>query len=1127
MTKTNNNWMSRDSRIITLFFFLELFIIAVVFVLTFVPQGRKTVLGRNVGSRAEAIKKGFGYYSDPEFGDCFTETGNCETPGTRFSYQRCIPNFGNGDGYGTGCVDKDGIFTYNMIITEEGCNQQCYSETISLHDNINTTKQNNGKVIVTSVGTHQLLDKETGVNMSDYFIGDFDLADMTYDLKNCIIDIKKYAGFKERQYTCEPGTVGGVNGCVYACGTDPTLNFNETVTQNTEQFLGSIPFPFYISGGTPNDDGTVTGGTKVFVCKDIQDNNSVEMLNHGQTVPASFVFPDKCYNHVNLIDPPTVNAGVLVFSENTPYSNTDRYIYVLQENDKFYPYFQQNYNYLNNLRTYVKIISNQETMLLSRMYDGNGGLESINNDDDVVVYIAMPKTVFNQADISNSSTLSFSGSTSFTGISFINNISAGDTTVQNSSFFFLPIYLFSDLFHIKVLKLEGSYVYDEPNGILHIRLQNSNPGIFYLVISYDDEPQWVPRIFKFDSNSSGDGTISNNTTPHFKPPKIYGVLNYYQFVYSPYSVTLNNAGTKNFTLNLTDLMITGSMFVDSFDLKDQIPTEENISLTVDSEATFYIKGTPSSGTNVGKTGFYYPLSLSKINPDQTYTEISFKEYGLTEFYLENGGTQAGKNVDGSLSNYDFLRGVGSVNILNQTTQINYGGASPYIATYWSTPEILMPGRGYNPGTYYNIGETNSIIYVQSIQDSDNSLLEVVRNGDSLFDGFEMDLILEGQLRKSVEIDDQNNYYNYDISIFPEKILQVERDFGNFLGPYTQDEDGKRTFVCTDSSGTPLTDGILIRFNVGETITALVQDYNFNTKIPSDCGNILVEGEKICRENRESEFFSVSDTCKVFNPDGNYEGIGGFLESGYILSDDNQLFCYVDGIKKDNSRCTKPFLTDYVDPDRFYDIGEEVIVNNGDIKSYISLKDNNFDLPGSDNWATFSLLHETNFNAGQYFGFQETYITADPGSIFMDMGYQIKYLKMLRYRQESEYVATKSWGSQDGMDFDQFKVQFNVVTPYLGIPTNNDVQFTMINSDAINPSIKVELPNVDKKLLEDKIFLEENYLNILIWYMSSYAFLTNTVAALGNVEFLSFVTLGDNNVTVADLNTNTDLPLYNL
>jgi hypothetical protein len=1123
-------WMNKDSKIITLFFFFELFILVAIFILTFVTDVRKFTLGRNVSSRQEAIKKGYGYYSDPEIGDCFTETGNCETPGTRFLYQRCVPNFSDGNKYGVGCVDNDGLFTYNMIITEDGCNQQCFEDTISLQDNIQTSNSN-GTLVITSIGTHQLLDKETGLDMSDYFIGDFQVSSMTYDLKNCINNIKQYAGYKQKQYTCQPGTQGGVDGCLYSCGTDPTITFNESVSQNTQQFLGSIPFPYYISGGTINDDGTITGGTKVFICKDIQDNNAVEMFNHGQTIPADFIFPDKCYNHINLTQPPDDNAGTLITAGTNIYNANDRYIYIDQNISSFAPYFQSDYNYLNDLRTYVKIISNQEIMLLSRMYDGIGGLQATQAEDSVVGYVAVPDDVVTQQEVESSTSISFTGGSIIPDVTIISRFGTDTSIVHQGGFYFVPFLMLgvanSKALFSNIVELTGSYVYDEPNDSLTIYL----PGAplndsSYVFLRFSDVDYWIPRIFEVQT-VNGFGTISYNTIPYSKPNQPSGDIVFKNLNFSDYTVKLNNA-QNNFVTDLSDIIVTGSMTVDDFDLDDANDQIQPLKFASPTEDTFYVKGTPNGSSPtalLGKLGFYYPLSLTEIDPDKTYQQYTFQEYPEINFYLPTiGGTTGSIIMSGSFSGYDFVTGVGTVLLPTISTKLTYQN-TVFDTVTWTSPSVKMRGRGYITEPY-QVGTTKSFVSVSEIDNDDNTLLEVVRNGDPLFLGFETNLIVDGQLRKTVEQDIISNG-SYEITVFPEKILQVERDFGNFLGPYTADQNGKRSFVCVDSTGTPVQDGTVIRFNIGETVTALIQDYNFNTNVPSECGSILLENQNSCRQERDSSIYNVSQSCVGSNPDGNYWAVEDFLEDGYLLGDDNKLECFVSGSSVDDSRCTQPYLTDYLVTDRTYAPGEELIVNNGDIKSYVSLKDNNLDLPSSDNWATYSGLQEISFNVGQYLGTQQTYITTTPGSIFMDMDYNIRPLEILKYRTEDDYTATEAIFSGLGLDYDQFRNQSNLVTPYLlaASAVNNEIGYQMLNTDVSNPSIRILLTTPVAQS-QDNIFLQENYLNRLLWYMSSFNFLDKTTTELAAFANINFVKLTEGSNTVVNMNTSTTLTLHN-
>ncbi len=1123
-----NIWTSKDTKIISLFFFFELLIIAVIFILTFVTDVRKAVLNRNVSTRQDAIKRGYGYYSDPEVGDCFTETGNCETPGTRFIFQRCIPNFSNGDGYGVGCVDDDGIFTYDMIITEDGCNQQCYEDTISLQDNIQTAN-NQGKLVVTSVGTHQLLDKETGLDMSDYFIGDFDLSKMTYKVRNCIIDIKQYDGYKQKLYTCEAGTQGGVDGCIYTCGSDPTITFNTSVSKNTQQFLGNIPFPFYISGGTTSDDGTVTGGTKVFVCKDIQDNNAVEMFNHGQTIPSSFQFPEKCYNHINLNQPPDANGGTLIIQSSNIYTTDDRYIYINQDTSTFAPYFQPDYNYLNDLRTYVKIVSNQEIMLLSRMYDGIGGLTGVQSDESIVGYLAVPTSVVTQEEVESSTSISFTGDTIVPDVEIIPRLGSDTSVISEGGFYFLPFNMLGDpsskaLFSGTV-PLTGTYIYDEPTDSLSIFLpQFGTATELYIYMKFNDSEYWIPRIFKVTTDSGSFATIGYNSIPFSKPSTVSGLIKFRFFLAeSEFTAKLDQAH-NNFQTDLSNIIVTGCMMVERFNLTDGNDQILTLKFTEPSQDTFYIKGTPktvNSSAVTGKLGFYYPLSLTKVDSDKTYQTYTFIEYPGVTFYLPTDGTVGSSVMSGSYSSYDFVTGVGTVLVPTITTKLTYGKTT-YDAVTYTSPSILMKGIDYSPGPY-QLDDSQNYIFVTSVDNNDNTLLEVVRNGDTLFEGFETDLIIDGQLRKTI----QQESLSYQITIFPEKILQIERDFGNFLGPYTVDQDGKRSFICVDSTGTPVPNGTVRRFNIGETVTALIQDYNFNTETPSECGTILLQNQTGCRQERDSSTYNISQNCISSNPGGDYSAVEGFLEDGYLLDDDNKLGCFSGGSSVPETQCTQPYLTDYLDISRKYAPGEELILNNGDIKAYVSLEDDNTDLPSADTWATYSELQEINFNVGQYLGEQQIYITTEPGNIFMNMDYNIKPLELLKYRTNDDYTSTINIFNNSNLNYNQFRDKNNLVTPFLiAKSSNNDeISFTMNNTDNTNPLISVVLKTaVDQT--QDKIFLQENYLNRLLWYMTSVNFLKLTTSQLDSFANINFAKLTDNNNTVPNLNTSTTITLHN-
>lgn len=1090
--------LSRDSKTIGLFLFFELLIFAIIFVLTFVKDVRNAILGRTVGSRTDAVKKGYGYYSDPEYGECFTQSGDCSTPGDRFAYRRCIPNFMNGN-QGTGCIDENtGLFTYNMIIEEQSCNKQCFSDVLTLQDNIETVPvSSSGKNLVSNVGTHQILEKETGIVVSDYFIGDFDPTVMTYKLKNCITSPQNYSGFKEKKYTCQNSTQGGINGCTYTCGSDATLNYNSNSSRNSNNFLGTIPYPFYLD----------SNGNKIFVCKDIQDNNSVQIMNYNKTVPKDFVIPEKCYNHVNLIEPPDTNGGILQFDNNYNYDVSDRYMFTTQDPSVLSQYFQLDYNLINGVRTYVKIISNEETMILSRYFEAQNGATSLENEDDWVAYVALPTNIFDQQDLDSSSQLNFNGNTNFLGINIIKTVGIVDISVTQNGYFFIPFLLISDFFQNTARTGNVPYLYNGGDFSLKITPNIPASGTFYIFFKLDT---WVPRIFQIEFDSNGTATVDMSNFIDYTPSTNQGTLSMYLVDYSSYTVGLNNGGDKHATLDLSALIITGCMYVDDFNLTNTQDQVKKITKEFDGSQGFYIKGTPSVGsTSAGDFGFYYPLYLAQISS----LSFKFDEYGSQIFYMpETDQNLATTYVQGDWEGYDFLTGVGSINLRAISTSLNYGAGNAFLATCWTTPYVIMPGEGYQPNTYQIIEDTNSLVLISSVQDG--SLLELARNGDDLFDGFEIIKALDGQLRKTTS-------QSYQVQIYPEKILQIERNFGNFLGPYKEDEDGVRDFVCVDSTGAPLPDGTKVNFNIGETVTALVQDYNFNTDIPYTCGTINIANGSGCREPRNGQMSESSSDCNTFNPNGEYVGISNFLENGYLLETSNELNCFVDGKIVDDNRCTKPFLTDYFEADKTYDIGQELIVNNSDIKNYISLENNNTDLPSQDSWATVSRESVLYFNTGQYLGIDQTYITDISGYNFMNPDYAIEYITLLKYRTQVEFNTTNQIIAN--LDLDQFRSNFNITTPYLLSSINQDMTFTFVNGDVLNPTIKVSSPVFSGKT--GKVWLNENYINILLWYMTAYQFLNYTVSAPGDkysdLEYINFAQLTESGVNSLDAFNDTD------
>ena len=1067
---------SKNGIAIGIFVMFEILFIVFMYMTTFYTPFRVIITGKKVKNRKDALAKGYGFYSDPEYGDCFSATGNCDTNGYRFVSWRCVPNLQDGI---TGCVTDDGLVTYNTIMEEQPCKRQCFSSAITLEENVVVNSQG----VVSSVGTHNLIQKSTGVDVTDTYIGEFDQSEMAYKLKNCIPTTSDrngndLQGYLINRYTCAPGSFEGINGCTYMCGSDQTLNANATSTRNTDQFRGAIPYPHYM-----NDDGE-----KIYYCNDIQNNNSVEILNKDETVPDNFILPTICYSHANLF------SQSITFTEaDGTFWENDRYLYLSTTGQVLSQYFRLDYNMLSDPHSYVKMIVNDEIRLLSKYYQGQNGLGGFNVTSTNVgqppnlCYIPFPANIYTKSEVENAGNITIN---EYSDIEIIKTVPGlgNSTVIAEGDYIFAPIDLmetfgFGD-------PSSGFYLYDEASKIIQLNNSDFSLGVsYYLYLRFDDGP-FLPFFQEVTIENDLPKAIVSNFRGN--PGNYTGTFSFYRMTFEEYNISM---GGKTFSTTLDLLPITGNIFVDNFNEQNSIQSYlyKSVSVTV----PFYI---------FDGSGFYYPLYLSKVE-NISYTEYKFTGYGNTIFYMPNNNSHV--NVDTvqmDIPSYDYLRGRGIVRASIGSVSLGSRGAR-----YLCNPYRITPGNDYNEDTYYRFENRNVFTRPTSLR-NDYSILETSREGFPEYAKINFNQIVSNQIRRTV-LPDEGGYV---ITIFPQKLLQIQYDFRKFLGPYTGEMEN---FICVDETNNPLPDGTIVEFPIGETVTALVPNDDFNTITNSACGEVRLKDGSLCEIKRDPTVYDLNKSCITYNPDGDYYPIESFLESGYLIEDDNELVCLdSDGNTLDDSRCTRPFLTDYWVRDKIYDVGEELIVNTGNTKLYISNTNNNTELPQTENWEEVSQIETLSFNTGQLLGASETYTTTDPGEINLKPGWALEYLTELKYRTDQEYSDTNGYY----YNFDSFKPGKNYQCPYLETDATPQVSFVLQNQDLTSPVIQVTPPSTPNQ----NVFIDENYLNPLLWLMGAKNFLSNTTEELDSLQNISFAAVGDGDLSKFNSRTETELQLYN-
>ena len=1066
----------KSGALIGIFFFLELVFLVFMYLSTFYDPLRVEVTGKSVNSREEALSKGYGYYSDPEYGPCFSESGNCDTNGYRFLTWRCIPNM-TSLGDGNGCMTDSGLMTYNMIMEEEPCQQQCYDTQISLKENVVTNDDSN---VITSVGTHNLIQRISGLDMSDSFIGEFNMDEMAYELKRCIptgngnvATDRDFIGYQKNEYTCIPGSAQGIDGCTYMCGSDPTLNFNEGFSRSTDQILSMIPYPWYES----ND------GEKVFYCNDLLNNNRVQILNNQETVPSSFIFPQICYDHANIFLPP--NPQLTHTQNGGKYWKNDAYLYLDLTSQQLEEYFELDYNILSNPHSYVRLTVDNEIRLLARYHSGRNGINSLTDTSAVnVAYIPYPKDQYTSSQlIGNAQFINIMGPATYEDIPIYKEINGENVVIEGGSYIYTPFDIVGGMMKNEE-KFDGKYVFDDFTGSLELWSNSfSTNTTYYLLFHYEGEG-FFPALqeVSIDSNRKGSITLEQEDT---FPPYPEGNFSFYRIPFGDYKIVTTGIDGNDFPIKLDRFPVTGNLFVSTFIEDTNI--QNYLLKDVDPEACFYIFGSSVAGfPGNSQEGFYYPLYLSQKN-GVSYSQIRFVSYPDTLFYIPKEGSYiASKTLTSNIPSYDFLRGRAIIKTKYYAGIVSDTEGS----NFWFNPEVIAIGNDYNEDTYYRLKGRNLFTKPMSLR-GDVSILETARNGIDKYKNVRFIDILDGQIRSKTT-------NGYEITIFPQKMLQKTRDFTNFGGPYLGD---KEKFICLDKTNTPVADGTIVNFSLGEKITALVQNNKFNTVTDSSCGKVLVKGGKSCLIERDPINFDLSKNCITFNPSNDYIPVDSFIEFGYIIDDENELFCYDDdGNKTVDKRCTKPFLTDYLVEDKIYDVNEELIVNRGNTRLYLSLANGNTALPGYGDWVTVSELEEIFFNVGQYLGRNIVYKSISSGQIYLPPGWAIEPFSYLKYRTDQQYEDGNEYVEDK---FNEFLNRGNLISPYLPNPISEDetLTYSLVNQDLTSPVFQVTMKGLTPG---NKVFLNESYLNGLLWFMGATNFLSLTVGgSLSDLQYIYF------------------------
>ena len=329
-------------------------------------------------TKEEAYRRGLGYYTVEESLGCVNDNLSCTEPGEETFIQYCIPN----PTTGRGCINLDGVETYDTSIRKKPCNVNCQSHKFVVEDKVQV--KNPGTLLsadteVIGSGCNKIVDEKLGIDYTDFFLGEYNVDSEnpnTYQLKSCVPN-EGFAGYYQKIYTCQRNDPKGQNNCVFTCGSEGNvlgLNglFGSKLSKN---LLKYFPVELDYSGG------------KRYVCYDLNGVDQIDILNYTNTVPKDFIYPDFCYKHS------TVNNYNGDLWPNSDASNVFQLpITSLQPEKEYFtvdgtslaPLFGDNglltdtYEVFKDYNSYVKILIGNEIAILNKVIQLNDPSYSLN-----------------------------------------------------------------------------------------------------------------------------------------------------------------------------------------------------------------------------------------------------------------------------------------------------------------------------------------------------------------------------------------------------------------------------------------------------------------------------------------------------------------------------------------------------------------------------------------------------------------------------------------------------------------------------------------------------------------------------------------------------------------------------
>ena len=881
-------------------------------------------------SKQQSLKQGLGFYSDPTFTRCQNSDGksDCNRPSTQKVIYNCIPH----PVTQKGCIDQNGDLSYNPKVVEKACNLPCVQSKLIQEDKIQLKLVNSvgicsqtGQITqeprYQSVGSgcNRIVNKFTGLEYTDYFLGKYNPTNGEYKLDTCIPS-EEYVGYSITKTTCTPNEgIDGINNCQVSCGEKNTLNYNGIFgSKLSTNVLQYYPVEY-------DEDGVRRN-----VCYNLFGTNQVEILNNNKFVPSNFYFPTKCYGIYNTQSNISFNNYYPIGNESSYqtesfFSNSTKYFLLNNENkdidkiidtNNFESIYQNYENY-----TFVKI--GNETTLLGNLYK-NSTSQSVNTSiNNIGNYFG--NGYFQHP---NSNTITFVGAPG--SVNFNSAI-----VFDNQNFYLAEP--FNNIFENISTQLYTYYIENNKTYITGNFSSLSNVYGLYYITEENCQNNNNGKVVKIESSTSTTIVLNHQVSETNSHGKIYiflarKVLN---------STNPSGMGTSSFynnfhiTGNLRLNRLSGNKIFNSVLINSENSLQEGT-------CYYYYGQKASTGSNL----FYYPLYT---NPGPDLHQISFRTLPNKIFYTsDTEGHSLGPSTLGSKN----------LNIENGTVDIvlKYPTSQTGISFFPIGFDVVSPGIKYgkSSGEYYDSNFGSISVKLQPENLNNYYFVCLLRNNSDYIpqtrplnyaNTQEEKLYTYFDAIKNVENLNNTIREEIDIVFLPEKNYILEADYDVFLSPYTIEENGQINRLCYDDNNRPLQRGVIKTLKTKSEIyhNYGCNNYSLEDGVSAFCGKYVTENNLPCFQTFQDNNPTYGASCAGVNIKSTYFNNQGFLEEG--VYDDKQLKC--------NSKNCFPlkYTTEASNSVTNYEKNDEVYLNKQKKDYYLSLvNNNNFDPLNAEYWS---------------------------------------------------------------------------------------------------------------------------------------------------------------------------------